>query len=88
MRRSIFATDMTRTSIAIGIAVQLVLLGVATAPAYADDLDPEPGAATSVEGGPPVEVGPAVEIGPSDDPFLDDIVDMISDGSELAPRPN
>lgn len=86
--RSRFATDMTTTSFAMGIAGALVLLGVATAPAYADDLDPEPGSVTGVEVGPGVDVGPAVEMGPSNDPVLDDIVDMISDGSELAPPPN
>ncbi len=83
-----FATDMRRTSLGAGVAGALALLGVATAPAYADDLDPEPGSVTIVEVGPGVDVGPAVEIGPSNDPVLDDIVDMISDGSELAPPPS
>ena len=44
-----------------------------------------PAHADEVEVGPDVEVGPAVEIGAANDPFLDDIVDMVSEGSALAP---
>ena len=79
---------MTKTSLALGIAVQLVLLSVATTPAYADDLAPEPGPVTGVQVGQGVEVGPAVAAARSDDPILDDLVDMIGDGSALAPPPN
>jgi len=59
-------------------AVQLVLPG---ALAHADEENPPPG----VEVGSDVELGPAVEIGPAPDPFVSDLVDMISQGTDLAP---
>ena len=67
-------------AIALAAAAQLLLL---SAPAYADDVNPAP--SPGVEVGPEVEVGPAVEIGPPADPFVQDIVDMISEGTDLAP---
>lgn len=57
-------------------AVPLVLFA---APAQADEVDAGPG----VEVGSAVEIGPA--IGTADDAFVDDIVDMVSEGSVLAP---
>lgn len=72
---------MTMTSLKVPV-IAIALLAGATAPAYADDLDPPPGPVGTVEVGPQVEIGPAV------DPFLDDLVDMVSEGSELAPPPN
>ena len=67
-------------AIVLAAAVQLVLLG---APAHADDVNPAP--SPGVELGPEVEIGPAVEIGRRDDPFVQDLVDMISEGTDLAP---
>jgi hypothetical protein len=63
---------------AAGVAVPLVILGAATPPAYADD----------VEIGPDVDVGPAVEISPGGTAVLpDDIWAMIDEGSTLQPPP-
>lgn len=65
-------------AVALAVAVQLVL---PAALAHADDVNSPPG----VEVGSDVEMGPAVEIGAAPDPFVSDLVDMISEGRDLAP---
>ena len=67
-------------AIAAVAAVPLILLCIGSAPASADDVESPGPAPVGVEVGPEVEIGPAVEVGRADDPFVQDLVDLISEG--------